>query len=165
MEPISRGAKWRFHGRSTKGSFIVRAEVISLAAHSRLRLGAESYGRGRRSSHASAIHLLQLVYVSSLAGVRGTPAWRHSRSRGTNMASTPLPINPTHDGAGDIKDARSHAAASCPVNSAAKTSAGFRACANRGKFDDLPEGSEIQGGLRTKNLSLATDVSGRRERP
>jgi hypothetical protein len=133
-------------GRASRGSLIIQGGSFlcrSLMLGS--GWGAQSY-MAVEGSHASAVHILQYLYLTALVGSEGTPGVCVLSFTIDEHGVTPITIQSTHDGLRIIKDAKSHCRlqivlSTIPpreditlVSSHVPTS---------GTFDDLPEGGEI----------------------
>lgn len=121
------------------GSFLCRSLMLGSG------WGAQSY-MAVEGSHASAVHILQYLYLTALVGSEGTPGMCTLTFTIDEHGVTPITIQSTHDGLRIIKDAKSHCRLQIllssipPREDITLVSAHV---ATQGTFDDLPEGSEV----------------------
>ena len=133
-------------GRTCRGSLIIQGGSFlcrSLMLGS--GWGAESY-MAVEGSRASAVHILQYLYLTALVGSEGTPGQAVLSFTIDPHGVTPITIQSTHDGLRIIKDAKSHCRllivlSSIPPREDITLVSGHVPI--KGTFDDLPEGSEV----------------------
>lgn len=140
-------------GRACKASFIIQggsylARTLILGSG----WGAQTYA-AVEGSRASAIHILQYLYVSAHAGPDGTPGMSTLSFTLDEHGVTPVTIQSKHDGLRIIKDAKSHCRLQILLSSVPPredvTLVSSRV-PTKGTFDDLPEGSEITADYERK---------------
>jgi len=128
------------------GSFLARTLILGSG------WGAQSY-LAVEGSHASAIHVLQYLYLTALVGSDGTPGMATLSFTLDEHGVTPITIQSTHDGLRLIKDAGSHCRlqvllSTIPPREDVVLVSGHVPI--NGTFDDLPEGSEIRADYEHK---------------
>jgi hypothetical protein len=140
-------------GRAARGSFIIQGgSYLGRTLILGSGWGAQSY-LAVEGSHASAIHVLQYLYVQALVGSDGTPGMATLSFTLDEHGVTPITIQSTHDGLRIIKDAKSHCrlqiVLGCvPPREDITLVSGHVPI--KGTFDDLPEGSEIKADYERK---------------
>ncbi|MGO9588343.1 MAG: polysaccharide lyase family 1 protein [Limisphaerales bacterium] len=140
------GAASSVPGRATKatlciqgGSFLGRTLTVGAG------LGAESL-LSVEGSHASAVHVLDYIYIEGLASPEGKPGNSTLSFTLDERGVTPITVQSRADGLRIIKDTKSRCrleirlSAVPPRDDITLVSAHVQ---TRGTFDNLPEGSEI----------------------
>ena len=140
------GAASSVPGRATKaslriqgGSFLGRTLTVGVGPGAESLLSVEG-------SYASAVHVLDYVYVEGLADADGKPGVSTLSFTLDQHGVTPITVQSRADGLRIIKDAKSrcllqvHLRAVPPRDDITLVSAHVT---TRGTFDDLPEGGEI----------------------
>jgi hypothetical protein len=140
-------------GRSTRASFIIQGgSFLSRTLILGSGWGAQSYA-AVEGSHASAIHILQYVYVQANADSDGTPGMATLSFTLDEHGVTPITIQSMHDGLRIIKEPKSHCRlqillSSIPPREDITLVSGHVPI--KGTFDDLPEGSEVTADYERK---------------
>jgi hypothetical protein len=133
-------------GHAGRGSFIIQGgSYLGRTLVLGSGWGADSY-LAVEGSRASAIHVLQYLYLTALVGSDGRPGMATLSFTIDEHGVTPITIQSTHDGLRIIKDDKSHCRlqivlSSIPPREDITLVAGHVPI--KGTFDDLPEGSEI----------------------
>ncbi len=133
-------------GRSSRGALIIQGGSFlcrSLMLGS--GWGAQSY-LAVEGSHASAVHILQYLYLTALVGSDGTPGVCTLSFTIDEYGVTPITIQSTHDGLRIIKDTKGRCRlqiilSTIPPREDITLVSGH--VPTIGTFDDLPEGSEV----------------------
>jgi hypothetical protein len=140
-------------GRSTRASFIIQGgSYLSRTLILGSGWGAQSYA-AVEGSRASAVHVLQYLYVQAYAGSDGTPGMATLSFTIDEHGVTPITIQSTHDGLRIIKDAKSHCRLQILLSSIPPREDITLVSSHvpiKGTFDDLPEGSEITADYERK---------------
>ena len=84
------------------GSFLCRSLMLGSG------WGAQLTWSLKGLPHASAVHILQYLYLTALVGSDGTPGMCTLSFTIDEHGVTPITIQSTHDGLRIIKDAKSH---------------------------------------------------------
>jgi hypothetical protein len=141
-------------GRSTRASFIVQGgSYLGRTLILGSGWGAESYA-AIEESHASAIHILQYVYVQANAGSDGTPGTTTLSFTLDEHGVTPITIQSVHDGLRIMHDATSRCRLQILLSSIPPREDVTLVSSHvpiKGTFDDLPEGSEIKADYERKS--------------
>ncbi|MGA2245594.1 MAG: hypothetical protein ABSH48_11385 [Verrucomicrobiota bacterium] len=133
-------------GRATRGSLIIQGgSYLGRTLVLGTGWGAQAF-LGIEGSRASAIHVLQYLYITAHAGSDGAPGVATLSFTIDEHGVTPITIQSTHDGLRIIKDAKSccrlQIVLKCvPPREDITLVSGHVPV--RGMFDDLPEGSEV----------------------
>ena len=140
------GAANGVSGRATKASLIIqRGSFLSRAFYIGSGWGADSY-LAIEGSHASAVHLLNCVYVQALAGTDGRPGIATLSFTLDEHGVTPITMQSHRDGLRIVKDSNSVCRLQILLSSVPPREDVPLVSGNvpiTGTFDGLPEGSEI----------------------
>jgi hypothetical protein len=140
-------------GRATRASLVIQnGSYLSRAFYVGSGWGADSF-LAIEGSRASAVHILNCVYLQGHAGSDGRPGIATLSFTLDEHGVTPITIQSQHDGLRLTKDARSLCrlqillSAVPPREDITLVSARVP---TKGTFDDLPEGSEISADYERK---------------
>ncbi len=133
-------------GRATKASLIIQGgSYLSRAFYIGSGWGADSY-LAIEGSRASAIHILNCVYVQAFAGADGKPGIATLSFTLDEHGVTPITIQSRHDGLRIVKDSNSACRLQILLGAVPPREDITLVAGNvpvKGVFDGLPEGSEI----------------------
>lgn len=140
-------------GRATRGALIIqggsylgRTVVLGTGWGAQARLAVEG-------SRASAIHVLQYLYVTAHADRDGTPGMATLAFTLDEHGVTPITIQSTHDGLRIIEDAKSHCRLQVAL-SAVPPREDITLVSSHvpiiGTFKDLPEGADVSAEYEKK---------------
>ena len=153
------GAANSVNGRATKATLRIQGgNLLGRTLNVGSGWGAESL-LAIEGSRASAVHVLDYIYVQGLSGPDGKPGRSVLSFTLDERGVTPITVQSRRDGLRIIKDAASHCRLQILLNAVPPRDDITLVSAHvpvRGTFDDLPEGSEIsaQCGGRTYRWQL-----------